>query len=370
MISAAAAVPCPACGEPVIPGDNFCEACRAPLPAATATAAPAAAAATEPAAPVPPPAGAVQACPHCPGAAISPDGYCESCGRRVPSARDHAETDLGRLAGVTDRGLRHYRNEDAMAVAAVDTAAGPAWVAVVCDGVSSSDRADEASQAATDAAMAVLVPAARAGEDAAEASARAVQAAQAAVAGLSIAPGGSSDAPSATFVSAVVTSDKVTVCWLGDSRAYWLDSGPEPAARQLTADDSVVAELISAGVLSAAEAAASPQAHVVTGWLGAEISNAPPHQMSFAPAGPGAVLLCSDGLWNYLSDASEIARRAATQPPATPIDTARSLVNFALGAGGEDNITVVVASFPPAEAQPAAKPAPTPAESIVRSPDD
>ena len=57
------------------------------------------------------------ACPSCPSARISADGYCESCGRKLPSSRDHTEIDLGLLAGVTDRGLRHHRNEDAMALA-------------------------------------------------------------------------------------------------------------------------------------------------------------------------------------------------------------------------------------------------------------
>jgi serine/threonine protein phosphatase PrpC len=313
----------------------------------------------------------VPACPHCPGAAISADGYCESCGRRAPAARDHAESDLGWLAGVTDRGHRHYRNEDAMAVAVADTAAGPVAVAVVCDGVSGSDRGDEASQAATDAALAVLLPAARAGEDATDASTRAVQAAQAAVAALSASAGSVArhDSPSATFVSAVVTSGLVTVCWLGDSRAYWLDSGPEPAAQQLTADDSVAAELVAAGALSADEAASSPQAHVVTGWLGAELSGTSPHLAKFVPHTPGAVLLCSDGLWNYLTDASDLARRARS-PHADPIGTARRLVDFALAAGGADNVTVVVASFPPAGTEPASQPARTPTEPIARSPDD
>ncbi|MGA9831323.1 MAG: serine/threonine protein phosphatase, partial [Trebonia sp.] len=71
-------------------------------------------------------------------AAAGPDGNCPSCGRKVPVSRDHAEIDLRLLAGVTDRGLRHHRNEDAMALA---TAAGPngrVALAVVSDGVSSA----------------------------------------------------------------------------------------------------------------------------------------------------------------------------------------------------------------------------------------
>jgi serine/threonine protein phosphatase PrpC len=80
-----------------------------------------------------------------------------------PSSRDHAEVDLGPAAGVSDRGLRHHRNEDAMALAAEQAPDGPTVVAVVCDGVSSSARPDQASLVASEAAMPVLVAAVQAG---------------------------------------------------------------------------------------------------------------------------------------------------------------------------------------------------------------
>jgi serine/threonine protein phosphatase PrpC len=256
------------------------------------------------------------------------------------------------LAGVTDRGLRHYRNEDAMALAATKAADRVVAIAVVCDGVSGSSRPDEASAAATEAAIGVLIPAARAGQDAAAASLQAVQAAQSAVAGLA-GPAGSTaapDAPSATFVSAVVSPDSVTVCWLGDSRAYWLDATASSAARQLTTDDSVAAQMVTAGLLSEAAALDSRQAHVVTGWLGADVSDTAPHVMTFAPPGPGVVLICSDGLWNYQPQAAGLAERALPAALTHPLDTARMLVDFALQSGGHDNVTVVLAPFPPDEA--------------------
>src|SRR6266481_8303528 len=94
-----------------------------------------------------------------------------------PSSRDHAEVDLGPAAGVSDRGLRHHRNEDAMALAAEQAPDGPAVVAVVCDGVSSSARPDEASLAAARAAAGVLLAAVRTGRDLLEAAPAAVHAA-------------------------------------------------------------------------------------------------------------------------------------------------------------------------------------------------
>ena len=62
---------------------------------------------------------------------------------------------------MTDRGVRHVRNEDAMALAAADSPGGPVAIAVVCDGVSTSPRADDASLTATQASVRVLLASAR-----------------------------------------------------------------------------------------------------------------------------------------------------------------------------------------------------------------
>jgi serine/threonine protein phosphatase PrpC len=356
-------VACPSCGWPVGPQDNFCEACRAEL-------APAVVSGEDPV--------SATECPFCQSAQITPDGYCEACGRKLPSSRDHTEIDLGMLAGVTDRGLRHHRNEDAMALATAELPDGPAAVAVVCDGVSSTRRPDEASLAASQAAVHVLLAAVRTGHDLTEASRDAISAAQEAVAGLAK-PGEAAalDPPSATFVSAVLTREAVTLCWLGDSRAYWLGAGPEAVSQRLTRDDSVAGEMVAAGLLSEADALALPQAHVVTGWVGADLSSAVPHVTTFEPPGPGALLLCSDGLWNYQPEAAKLAGQALPGALTDPLAAASALVSFALESGGMDNVTVVLAPFPlrPAHAadqaaDSSADPAADPATDLAHPPAD
>jgi serine/threonine protein phosphatase PrpC len=321
---------CPSCGHAVSLEDNFCEACRAELaPAVVSGDAP----------------GTVTTCPACQSTHITPDGYCETCGHKLPASRDHTEADLGMLAGVTDRGLRHHRNEDAMALATADLASGRAAVAVVCDGVSSSQRPDEASLAAAQAAVQVLLAGVRTGGDLTEASRDAIAAAQKAVAGLKEEAGGQ-DPPSATFVSAAITGDAVTLCWLGDSRAYWLGDTPGPAAKRLTDDDSLAGEMVAAGLLSEEDALALPQAHVVTGWVGADSGGTAPHVATFEPPGPGVLLLCSDGLWNYRPEAAKLAELALPQALTDPLGAAQALVAFAIDAGGMDNVTVVLAPLP------------------------
>jgi serine/threonine protein phosphatase PrpC len=269
----------------------------------------------------------------------------------VPPTRDHTEVDLGAAAGVSDRGLRHSRNEDAMALASQDTPGGLVVVAVVCDGVSSSPRPDEASRAAADAALPVLLAAVQADGDLDEASRAAVMAGRESVAGLEE-PANSRSAT--TFVSAVAASGEVTLCWLGDSRAYWL-AQPASESVQLTRDDSVAGGMIEAGLASEEVAMASPHAHVLTRWLGAEAADLgddpsrAPHVERYSPPGTGVLLVCSDGLWNYLPEAADLAGLALPRALGDPLGAAVDMVQFAVNAGGGDNITVVLVPYPAPE---------------------
>jgi serine/threonine protein phosphatase PrpC len=342
---------CPGCGWPARPDDNFCEACRADLlqPSAAGTGSQV----RQGSGPEPLPGiqtvvsgdgeRCATTCRFCPTAAVSTDGYCESCGRKLPAETDHTEFDLGLLAGVTDRGLRHSRNEDAMALATVHLTTDLLAIAAVCDGVSSSPRPHDASRAAAQALLQVTLERLQAGDDPGAACTVAVECATEAVAALA-AP--DADTPAATFVSAVLTSEAITLCWLGDSRGYWLGSGQLPVAERLTVDDSIAAEMVAAGLVSESEAMTLPQAHVVTRWIGADLGGALPHVARFEPPGPGVLLLCSDGLWNYQPDAAELARMVMPDALADPQAAAAALVKFAIDAGGADNITVVLAPFP------------------------
>ncbi|WP_230421525.1 PP2C family serine/threonine-protein phosphatase [Actinomadura soli] len=405
----AAELSCPACGEIVYAGEIFCEECGhrlADAPPAEPPGRPDAtirqstsslpAHRTAPAGP----------CGGCGGTAIDADGYCESCGLRQPAERDHVEIEIPAAgagpgngtrpvvaAGASDRGRRYSRNEDAIAIAV--HSAGVA--AVVSDGVGSSQRPDDASRTAAETGAAELVARLDSGEDPEAATRAAALRAAAAVAALATSP---ADAPSCTYVSAVTRGTAVTVGWIGDSRAYWLsaDGTVEPGegegeaegnapdlgtpvpdeevstgdmaelgpSRRLTDDDSWAAFMVAEGSLTEAEAEAHPNAHVITAWLGADAGEVSPHVASFRPAGPGTLLVCSDGLWNYFPAARDLAALLAAgpddparsrgtggtapgpghDPAADPLGVARTLVRHALDAGGRDNITVAVIPLP------------------------
>jgi len=329
---------CPACAAQVNPADLFCEACghRLADPVADPSGPPATTGRWVSS------AGAPLTCAGCGGATFGPEGYCDGCGRRRASAKDRSELELGNLAAVTDKGHRHHRNEDAVGLGLLRSVAA----AVVCDGVSSSTRPDDASNGAVAAALAALMPALDGRTPADEAIGAAARAAQAAAI-LAAGPEPGTNPPASTFVCAVVEPQAVTVGWVGDSRAYWLPhAGAEPAC--LTVDDSVAGQFAARG-LPVPPDISQDRAAALVRWLGADATDTTPHMRRFAPAGPGRVLVCSDGLFRYRSGAAELA---ASTPSDTPLATARALTQLALDAGGQDNIAVAVLTYPPDTREP------------------
>ena len=127
------------------------------------------------------------------------------------------------------------------------------------------------------------------------------------------------------------------VAWIGDSRCYRLRDG---ALEPLTRDHSIVAEWIEMGVLTAEEAENHPRRHELTRSIG----QAPDVSVEIAAvdARPGdRFLLCSDGLTNHLED-HEMAKLSAEFDDLDACCAA--LIKLANRRGGEDNITVALAS--------------------------
>ena len=309
---------CPFCTADLPDDDVFCEACGKPLHAAA-----------------PSPASDGCTC-GAPAEEIDEDGYCGRCGRlaRRP-ASDHIEIVLSPdFAGVSDRGLHHPRNEDRFAIRQVFNESTSGFVLVVCDGVSSSRNSEAASSSvAENVANALEASVRRHSASSPERTVRsAIYDAQTRLIADAISP---DDAPSTTVVAALVKGADVTIGWAGDSRAYWIADGGESQA--LTTDHSWLSEVIASGAMSPEEAEKAPMSHGITRWLGADAGeNSQAAITSFKIPGPGHLLLCTDGLWNYAED-------PGTQlPTGDAIEAARHLIDFANAQGGHDNITAVV----------------------------
>ena len=303
---------CPSCASACQDADRFCEECGGDLrPPATwlSSAAPAG------------------QCGHCGAVAIQPGAYCDECGRRRGASQDRVDVALPGVAAVSDRGHRKHHNEDAVAIGAqVD-----GTTAILCDGVSSSPRADAAAQAAVDVGMAEMLDALAGGASPRSATEAAFKTAFAAVAQLAVAHSAGDShytPPSCTYVSGVVTGDGVLVGWVGDSRAYWIPGSGPP--RCLTVDDALT------------ERPGAP----LTRWVGADATGVEIQIATVERPGSGSLMLCSDGLSGYLSDPADLEVVAGSPPAAA----ASQLVQLALNSGGADNIAVAVLSFPLPEA--------------------
>jgi protein phosphatase len=140
-----------------------------------------------------------------------------------------------------------------------------------------------------------------------------------------------------TICAAGLTGDgSLAVVHVGDSRAYVLR---DDSLTLLTHDHSVTAELVRRGELSEQEASDHPHRGVLTRALGigpdVELDSA-----AHAAAEGDRLLVCSDGLFNEVSD-DEIASLLAANENVQA--TADALVGLALARGGRDNLAVVVA---------------------------
>lgn len=282
-------------------------------------------------------------CPNCQAPFHAGDVFCEQCGTRLAedeppaSEQDRIELDLAVAAAVSDRGRVHRRNEDSFFLEVSDGGVA----AVICDGISSASAGNAAARDAAKTAGEVLAAAVADPErDGTAAMTDAIQAAGGAVELVPWTTRTGRVDPSCTLVSALRRGDEVVIGWVGDSRAYWLDAQD---TRQLTIDDSLAEEGIARGMLTPEQAAASPVLHTITNWVGPDAPAGPPRLATLTPDRPGRLLLCTDGLWNYMPTIPELRELVDALPDgASPAALARALADVAVARGGKDNITLAV----------------------------
>lgn len=144
-----------------------------------------------------------------------------------------------------------------------------------------------------------------------------------------------------TIVAALIDGEQLTFCGVGDSRLYLLADG---RLEQLTHDDSWVATVLAREPgFDQGQLAQHPMRHVLTNVVGARDDT--DVEVGERTVPPGAILLlCSDGLYGSLDDATLQILLAA---PGELEEIAERLVHTALERSGSDNITALVVRIDP-----------------------
>ncbi|MCX7967319.1 MAG: Stp1/IreP family PP2C-type Ser/Thr phosphatase [Armatimonadetes bacterium] len=138
-----------------------------------------------------------------------------------------------------------------------------------------------------------------------------------------------------TVVVGVVRNGVIYLCNLGDSRAYLVRDGK---ASVLTRDHSTVMALVEAGYIRPEEARKHPLRNELTACLGMNKRLQPGYYALRLRSGD-RIVLCSDGLWDMVSD-EEIGHIVSKHEE--PEKAVEELIAEANRAGGHDNITVIV----------------------------
>ena len=234
--------------------------------------------------------------------------------------------------GITDVGVVRSTNEDNFAVRLGEEAPLGEAVLAVADGMGGHAAGEVASQISLDALIDALSKTSSPSEQSLH---RAVDAANRRV--YSASRLGDLQGMGTTLVAALLAGGVLLICNVGDSRAYLLREGK---LTQLTRDHSWVGDMVAKGLLTPEQASVHPHRNMLTRALGVgEFVQVDVTRVVLRKG--DRILLCSDGLYGQVSHGAiesilqgQSLRRAASE-----------LVRSAKRAGGDDNITVIVAQM-------------------------
>ncbi len=143
-----------------------------------------------------------------------------------------------------------------------------------------------------------------------------------------------------TVTAAAVLDRSAYIAHVGDSRAYIIS---QDNIEQVTRDHSLVQRLIELDQLTPEDAIEHPQRNVLYRAIGQSDNLEVDAIKRLIPPG-GYLLLCSDGLWNLVSQ-EEIHQMVLKQAD-NPQNACTEMVALANERGGSDNITVVLIRVP------------------------
>lgn len=138
-----------------------------------------------------------------------------------------------------------------------------------------------------------------------------------------------------TLTIAVLHDWRLYISHIGDCRVYLLHGS---TLERLTADHTLVQELVNSGSITEEEAMTHPKRHILLKSLGVNEFMSP-DTYSFDISEGDLILMCTDGLHGYVEekDIRSIVRRHKDLDAC-----AKQLVSAANSAGGKDNVTVIL----------------------------
>jgi protein phosphatase len=143
-----------------------------------------------------------------------------------------------------------------------------------------------------------------------------------------------------TVVALLVHGSEYQVSWVGDSRAYLWSDGE---LSQLTHDQSLVQRLLDENVITEEEAQNHPRKNLVMQAIGQKNLETVEVETARGPfKEDDIIVLCSDGLTDYVKDSEIEAMLSAADNETVLVD---NLISAALASEGKDNITVLAVNM-------------------------
>ncbi len=237
------------------------------------------------------------------------------------------------IYGLTDTGVVRRVNQDSFEYGSIDD---KVFWSVVCDGMGGANGGDYASRTAVEEMKKVIDLELSADSDIESAKETLLNAIN--TANIRVYEDSQTDFALAgmgtTVVAAVVIDNDLLLAHSGDSRAYIISN---KEIRRATNDHSLVQEMVDNGEITEEEARIHPRRNVITRALGVD-DNIKIDFSVHTLRENEAVLLCSDGLTNFIEE-QDILEMFCNLEPET---LTQALVDRANDNGGGDNITAVI----------------------------
>jgi protein phosphatase len=137
-----------------------------------------------------------------------------------------------------------------------------------------------------------------------------------------------------TLVIALIVNKDLIILNVGDSRVYTYQGDQ---LVQLTEDQTYVEYLFRQGKITEAQKLTHPQKHVLLNALG--LSTSISYDLKIVPYTNQPLLVCSDGLYNNMTDGEMLTILRSSDSTQQKVDT---YINLANHNGGTDNIAVAI----------------------------